>query len=221
MGKKFFTADHHFGNENITGYVGRMGAGWEREFESAGEMDAYMIDCWLNTVGPEDEVYYMGDFTLLSGKRALKYLDRLTGKIKFIPGGHDLRWLKDLGIKKGETGNLPRPFHKHEVLPMLWWDTFHDPDWMIKDRTPVPSQQKIILCHYPMFAWERSHKGTWHLHGHSHGGLGRGNRFQMIEGIEIPSVLELHHSMDVGVDAGHGFYPVSLKEVFDKLGAEG
>jgi calcineurin-like phosphoesterase family protein len=218
---KFFSADHHFGNENITGYVGRKLAGWEREFESAGEMDAAMVERWNEVVGHDDEVYYLGDFTLLGGKAALKYLDRLTGKIKFIPGGHDHRWLKDLGFKMNHWGPLPRPYHKHQVLPMLHWETFQDPDWVIANRAPVPSKIKVTMCHYPMFSWEKSHKGAWHLHGHSHGGLGKGNRFQMIQGVEIPSVLELHHSMDVGVDAGHDFYPVPLKTVFDILGKDG
>ncbi len=217
----FLSADHHFGNVNITGYIGRKEAGWDREFESAGEMDAHMIKQWNGTIGHEDTVYYLGDFTLLGGKMALKYLDRLVGKIKFIPGGHDKRWLKDLGIKLNETTNLPRPYHKHEVLPMLFWQTFHDPDWVLRDRAPVPQKMKISFCHYPMFSWESSHKGAWHLHGHSHGGLGRGNRFQTIKGVKIPSVLELHHSMDVGVDAVDDFQPISLAEVFTILGKDG
>jgi calcineurin-like phosphoesterase family protein len=28
--------------------------------------------------------------------------------------------------------------------------------------------QRIVLCHYAMDVWNRSHHGTWHLFGHSH-----------------------------------------------------
>jgi calcineurin-like phosphoesterase family protein len=55
--------------------------------------------------------------------------------------------------------------------------------------------QEITLCHYSMRKWNKSHYGTWHLYGHSHGTL-------------PPYGL----SMDVGVD-NQNFYPVSFDEV--------
>ena len=211
----WFTADHHFGNENITGYIGRRLAGWERNFANAGEMDARMIARWNEVVEPDDTVYYLGDFTLLSGKVMLQYLDRLTGRIKFVPGGHDLRWMKDLGFKANETGFLPRPYHKHEILPMLHFLKMKIDG--LEVQAGAKKSSLLVLCHYPLFSWERSHKGSWHLHGHSHGGLGFGNRFQTVR-VDIPSVLELHHSIDVGVDAAWDFYPVHLDTIADKLG---
>ena len=207
----WYCADHHFGNAAITGHIGRKGAGWDREFESPGEMDAYMIDRWNELVGVEDIVYYLGDFTLLGGKRMLGYLDRLSGRIRFVPGGHDMRWMKDLGIKRdmGRT-NLPRPFQKHEVLTMIHFQHVQIP-------TSLSSRKKqlIVMSHYPQFTWESSHHGSWHLHGHSHGGLGKANRFlKMVK--TPPSTLEDFHQMDVGVDPWE-FYPVHLSTVIDRL----
>jgi len=60
---------------------------------------------------------------------------------------------------------------------------------------------KIVLCHYAMRTWNRSHKGAWMLFGHSHGELNGDSQ-----------------SMDVGVDV-HGFRPVSIKELARKLRA--
>ncbi len=31
--------------------------------------------------------------------------------------------------------------------------------------------QPIVICHYAMRVWNRSHHGAWHLYGHSHGNL--------------------------------------------------
>lgn len=53
----------------------------------------------------------------------------------------------------------------------------------------------ITMCHYAMRVWPRSHYGSWHLYGHSHGKL------------DTPG-----KTLDVGVDS-HDFYPVS----FDKI----
>jgi calcineurin-like phosphoesterase family protein len=57
--------------------------------------------------------------------------------------------------------------------------------------------QDITLCHYKMAIWNRSHRGAWHLYGHSHGGAPNS-----------PHDL----SFDVGVDC-NGFTPVSFEEV--------
>ncbi len=213
----WFSADHHFGNENITGHVGRKLAGWEREFVNAGEMDARMIARWNEVVLPDDTVYYLGDFTLLSGKVMLQYLDRLTGQIKFVPGGHDLSWMKDLGFKPNETGFLPRPYHKHEILPMLHFLKMKIDG--LEAQAGAKKRSLLVLCHYPLFSWERSHKGSWHLHGHSHGGLGKANRYQKIVK-SLPSTLEDFHTLDVGVDATWDFYPVHMQTIVDKLGAD-
>ena len=67
--------------------------------------------------------------------------------------------------------------------------------------------QTIVLCHYALRVWNRSHHGSWHLYGHSHGRLP-----------ESPTSL----SMDVGVDI-HDFRPsgeVSFTKRFQECGLE-
>ena len=62
-------------------------------------------------------------------------------------------------------------------------------------------KQFIVVCHYAMRTWERSHYGSWQLYGHSHGTL--------------PPVGK---QWDVGVD-NNNFKPVSfeqLKEIMSK-----
>jgi calcineurin-like phosphoesterase family protein len=57
------------------------------------------------------------------------------------------------------------------------------------------NQRIIVLCHYSMRTWEKSHYASFCLFGHSHGNL--------------PSY---GLSFDVGVDCWN-YYPISLDEV--------
>lgn len=82
----------------------------------------------------------------------------------------------------------------------------HD-NWMNKD---FPADgileitiywQIIILCHYAMRVWDKSHYNSWQLFGHSHGKL-----------------KEEGKQLDVGVDTNN-FYPYSfeqIKKIMDK-----
>lgn len=59
--------------------------------------------------------------------------------------------------------------------------------------------QHVVVCHYAMRVWSRSHYGSWMLYGHSHGKL-----------------AGIKNSMDIGVDT-HNFYPWSWEEVREEL----
>jgi len=213
----WFTADQHFGHSHITKDEGKNLAGWKREFENGEQMDAHIISCWNSVIQPTDTVYQLGDFTLARGKIAATYLARLNGHIKFVPGGHDLKWLKDFKFKQNQTGFLPPPFDNHEVLPMLYFlhtRTIPGLAQQIDPETLKRIKKLIVLCHYPLWTWEQSHYGSWHLHGHSHCNKGKNN----------PAASELllrpsAKSIDVGADCWD-YYPVHLATVIDKLGAK-
>lgn len=201
----FFTADQHFFHNNIIGYVSREIAGWGRLFADAEEMNGVMTERWNERVEHKDTIYVLGDFALARGEQVLKLFRQLHGAIKIVPGGHDLRWLKDVGhyhhglVHPGFVDGMGR---KVEILPQL----YH-----LKMGKGSGYPKIIALSHYPMFTWEQSHHGSWHLHGHSHGGLGKYNRYQKIISTP-PTTLEDGHSMDVGVDTNE-FYPFSIGEV--------
>ena len=55
----------------------------------------------------------------------------------------------------------------------------------------------IVICHYAMHTWARSHYNSWHLFGHSHGSL---NHFGKTH--------------DVGVD-NNDYYPVSMEQIIE------
>lgn len=59
--------------------------------------------------------------------------------------------------------------------------------------------QKVVLCHYGLRVWNRSHHGSLLLYGHSHGSL-PGNS----------------QSLDVGVDCWD-YYPVNLPTIMKRM----
>lgn len=144
----FFTSDTHFGHAWLAGHRG---------FASTEEMDEVLIENWNGAVGPRDTVYHLGDLSFSGMARTADVLRRLNGKVKIVPGNHDkLKHLRHLA--ESEPGvNL-------EILPQLHEEKFAQ---NMPDGTNVV--HRIVLCHFPMLMWNRSHYGSIHLHGHSHG----------------------------------------------------
>jgi len=140
-----------------------------RPFSSIEEMDKTIIDNFNAKVKSGDAVYHLGDFTLKEYERAKEYMHKLNGCHFFIIGSHD-KWIVEGGECRGT-------YLKE-----------------IKENGKV-----IVLCHYAMRVWPKSHYGSWHLYGHSHGKL-----------------LSYGLSYDVGVD-NNNFFPVSFDEIKEKM----
>lgn len=179
----FFTADQHFLHLNIIKYC-------HRPFKTMTEMDNEMTRRWNETVGPEDVVFQLGDFTLSNYTAFETYIAHLNGDIRIVPGGHDYRWLKEFRNQKRSPRSMSgRPVQLLDPLVSLEYP----------DRSTTKHPLVVVLCHYAMRVWDRSHYGSYHLHGHSHGTL-----------------PPQHNAMDVGVDC-HDFTPVSLDDVVTDL----
>lgn len=82
MNKIFFISDTHFGHQRS--FL------WEpRGFNSIEEHDEAIIKNWNEVVGPEDEVWHLGDVMLNDNDHGLECVKRLNGKIHLILGNHD------------------------------------------------------------------------------------------------------------------------------------
>ena len=148
-----------------------------RPFESIHEMNVALTETHNKLVQPKDTVYFLGD--LVMDKRVVSStLDRLNGVFHFIYGNHDSKSKK---IIQG---------HKKVVSA--------------EELTSVSLNGRlIVLCHYPMRTWTKSHFGSINLHGHCHGTLppfknqldiGIDNIYKLLgeyRPIEISEVLEL------------------------------
>ena len=101
-------------------------------------------------------------------KNAEKYLARLNGVKHLIKGNHD-----------------------KQPSPSQGWASVND------YREVRVEGQFIVLLHYSMKVWNKSHGGAWQLFGHSHNTLP-----------DDPNAL----SIDVGVDA-HNYFPISFNDI--------
>jgi calcineurin-like phosphoesterase family protein len=152
----FFTADTHFGHENIIKYC-------DRRFNNGSHMDARLATLWNSVIGPDDLVYHLGDFTLSNQVAALRYFQELNGNIHVAANWwhHDRRWLPDyVGVSdyKSASGHSVWVMEPLEVLEQGSTVQRH------LNRDVI-----LVLCHYPFAEWDRKHYGAWHLHAHSHG----------------------------------------------------
>jgi calcineurin-like phosphoesterase family protein len=80
MGKIYFIADTHFGDERILRYE-------NRPFDNAEEMDRELIQRWNAKVNAEDTVYVLGDFGAVGYESDV--LSKLNGKKYLVKGNHD------------------------------------------------------------------------------------------------------------------------------------
>ena len=141
----YFTADPHFGHANIIKYC-------KRPYDTVEEMDAKILAAWNERFKPGDRLFILGDFCgqRRSAEVIRGYLDRIAlkrGAVMLIGGNHDNKQ----GCRKVFGDN----YRHHEYY------TYTHPG----------TKQKIVLCHYAMRVWNGSHRGVWHLYGHSHGNL--------------------------------------------------
>lgn len=167
----YLTADSHFGHHNILKYC-------NRPFQNVNEMDAHLIDQINKLVKPEDTLYHLGDFCFWNKQIDPKiYRERIKCKnIHLILGNHDYKnksYYLNSGLFKsvGDMG-----------------------------RIAYGDGSEVVLCHYAMRVWNKSHHGVAHAYGHSHGTLK-----------DDPC----SRSMDVGVDNIPGYKPISYVEFWE------
>ena len=80
---EFFISDHHFGHANILKHCAET-----RPFRSIDAMDEAYAERWNATVGPNDTVWYIGDFAM-SFPAVERIAPSLNGVKHLIVGNHD------------------------------------------------------------------------------------------------------------------------------------
>lgn len=179
--KLFFTSDTHFFHNNIIKYC-------DRPFKDVDEMNERLIENWNSVVPTDGTVFHLGDVSLTANPKKLEeVLKKLNGNIYLIVGNH-------------EHDALEKPYIRDR------WSAVHDvAEIFVKDREITYAEQHIVMCHYPMIVWNGSHRGSWQLFGHVHGGLSN-------KGVINHPVT----SLDVGVDT-HDYTPWSYQEVKEQI----
>ena len=167
MTRKFYTADLHYDHLNVI----RLS---KRPFSNINEMKETIITNWNNTVTDTDIVYVLGDICF-SVNTFIELMEVLNGQIHIIRGNHD-----EEAIKKAVNG--------YKITGVV----YHRDILRIKD-----GDHTVILSHYPIYEWDRWFRGSIHLHGHTHGNIGRGFK---------------KRAFDVGGDVWN-FTPVTLEQI--------
>lgn len=138
MEKIWFTSDNHFGHKSIL----KFAADTRMNITDADVMNEKMIEIWNNTVGKNDRVYTLGDFSFMNTQKTEEVLKRLNGRKFLVKGNHD-HWI---------NSHLTSYFEE------------------IYDYKKITiGDKRVVLFHYPIFEWENMHHGSYHLYGHVHG----------------------------------------------------
>ncbi|HIQ98698.1 MAG TPA: hydrolase [Candidatus Scybalocola faecavium] len=132
----YYIADLHLGHSRIIGLDGRP-------FADVDEMDRVLMGNWNRKVGPDDDVYILGDFCYRAKKNPAWYLQRLSGKKHLIQGNHDSHLI-----------NNPEAMGFIESVDKML---------LVKDQG-----ERIVLCHFPIAQWNGFFRGAWHIYGHIH-----------------------------------------------------
>ena len=182
---RWFTADLHFGHENIIKFC-------DRPFRDLNHMHTTIIDNINHLVGQEDELWILGDLAMGLLANTLPITKRIIGKVHLVAGNHD-RVHPYSGAMKSEN-MIPT------YMELANLESLNRTNTSLTLLNGVP----VEVSHFPYsIEVKRSHKedkfakwrlideGQWLLHGHTHG-----------------SWRMLGKQIDVGIDAWGG-YPVS------------
>lgn len=131
-----------------------------RPFSTVEEMDEYMIKQWNNKVSNNDIVYILGDFSFYNKIKTNEILEMLNGKKILITGNHDKS-----ALECKYRFEYISPLHEIKI-----------------------NKINVVLCHYPMLKWNKSHYGSIQLHGHTHSNLmGITNQYNV--GVDINNLV--------------------------------
>lgn len=185
----FFSADFHLGHKNIIKHC-------NRPFDSVEQMDACIIENVNRKVQEKDTLYFLGDFCYRNSLISIKeYRNQIKCKnIIFIRGNHD---------------NL-KP-EDHELFKGVY-DLYE-----LKTQDKDNQKLSVILCHYAMRTWNKSHRGSFSLYGHSHGTLPDDHKSKSMD-VGIDAVKVYHRNLDLYRSS---YAPISLRDIESILAFKG
>ena len=178
----WFSSDWHYGHQNIAGpKVSTWKSGY-RNFNSTQEMNNTLIKNINDKVKEGDVLYFLGDWSFGGAQNILYLRNSIVCKtIHLLLGNHDQHIIdKDISIGGGPIFNPYKLFTSVDT-------TF----------TGYIGKTFFHLSHYSHRVWPKSHRGSIHLFGHSHGS----------------SKGEFGKSMDCGVDCHPEFRPFHIDEI--------
>ncbi|BCG50207.1 hypothetical protein [Ralstonia phage RP13] len=163
-----FTADLHLFHKKAVEFRG---------FNCSDGMHDILRSKWNKKVHPNDTVYILGDLSFGKPLDTLKLLESFNGKKCLIRGNHD----NTKYIKAYAASGM-----------FEWIEHYYELKHVFADGT----KKDIIMSHFPMLSWNKSHYGSWHLHGHCHGYLRAPETTRLDIGVDTNN-LEVYSMDDI------------------------
>ena len=138
----FFTSDQHFGHERILHMC-------NRPFKDAAEMDERLIANWNAVVGPRDDVWCLGDFSMGKPDYTNRILSQLFGRKHLIRGNHDrvtgVQWTSIQEATTISAGGRKFYLHHYPVRdwPGKWSNVLHLYGHVHGNLRPEPGTMEV------------------------------------------------------------------------------
>ena len=147
IGKIYFCSDLHYNHENVIDFG-------HRPFSNVGEMNRSILKELKEKLNPDDILFTLGDdFWRMKENDIIRILNSLpTNNLYKLMGNHDKYGYYWCG------GNVGK---KYKMIADIL-------DINVKYQGRVYS---LVLCHYPIYDFNKMYHGGLHLFGHVHGGL--------------------------------------------------
>lgn len=155
--RTWFTSDWHLGHQNIIEFC-------DRPFSDIYEMSATLMARYMQSVAPDDDVYFLGDMAMGRVQDGLDTIAYLPGNKFLVPGNHDKVWK---GRGKWEN----------------WVPAYEEAGFTILNGQEVINigEIPVLLCHFPYAGVSKGHgyddkfsgvrptdNGGWLVCGHVH-----------------------------------------------------
>jgi len=173
----FFTSDTHYNHSNICSGTTNWdnASNMTREFNSLDHMNDTLVNNINNTVGEDDILIHLGDWSFGGFDKIQEFRDRIVCKnIHLVLGNHD----HHIERNKEQVQKLFSSVQNYLRLEV------------IRPINKSTTEKFLFICmHYPIASHHDMNQGVAHLHGHVH----------------LPPHLRIGKgkSLDVGVD-GNG-----------------
>jgi len=185
----FFTSDTHYGHSNIC----RGTTKWTdsdsvtRDFKSLEHMNDTLVNRINETVGEDDILIHLGDFSFGGFENIQEFRGRIFCKnIHLVHGNHDHHIRRNKGDIQDIFASCSDYIHLDLRIP----------------NGKETRKYTFVCMHYPICSWDGMNADVMHLHGHVH----LPPHLRIAEG----------RAMDVGCD-GNNLYPMNVEEIISLL----
>ena len=148
----------------------------QRPYNNVKLMNEDLIKQHNSITDDKSLTFLIGDIAMgKSVSEVVSYLHRMNGKKILIKGNHDFGFLKDSSFR-----------NCFELIENYY--------------APSIEGTKVVMFHYPIWEWDKIHRGAIHLHGHTHKNI-----------MPIPGKI-----LNVGI-MNNNYIPFRMTDIFKRM----